>query len=129
MTKISQSTGDPKQPAVFGPTPAAGKLQTLAVMLIVGSVFTVAVLVMLGHFAEPDSVAADNAAVVSDPFADTEDPVPAAGGLDEETCQVMSTAIKDINARMSEGVTEQQARYFRSRRNKLYQMMRDRCGV
>jgi len=129
MTETPTPQDQAKRPFELPPGSAAGKLQTLFVMLIVGSVFTVTVLVMLGHFAKPQSVAAESAAVVAEPFADTEDPVKSASQADEETCQVMSTAINDINARMSEGVTEKQARYFRSRRNKLYQMMRERCGV
>lgn len=130
---------------------ASGKLQGLAIMAAVGVAFTMSVLVMLGHFTRPDvdaSVAA--AAKVVNPFADgvmaTDLEKNFETSLDtsldtslntsiednqgnEELCQVMATTIEDINERMSEGVTEQQARYFRSRRNKLYQMMRERCGV
>lgn len=106
-----------------------GRLQTIASMAVVGTAFTVAVLVMLGNFTKPESTIDENLAAVSSPFADVDLDSGELTPLDEETCQVMSTAIKDINERMSEGVTEQQASYFRSRRNKLYQMIRDRCGV
>ena len=106
-----------------------GRLQIISAMAVVGVVFTVAVLVMLGNFTRPESAIDQNITAVGSPFADTDLVTDKVTPLDEETCQVMSTTIKDINARMSEGVTVQQARYFRARRNKLYQMMRERCGV
>ncbi len=105
--------------------------QSLAAVLAVGASVTVAIFVILGHFAAPDRVAGidgDAPVVLEDPFmpsqAESEMPSP-----DPEACGVMHRALEDINARMSEGVTEDQARYFRSRRNKLYLMMRERCGV
>lgn len=118
-TEISDNRGPSK----------TDKVQSVGIMAVVGIAFTMSVLVMLGHFTRPDSDAAASAARVDNPFAD---PATETAGLNAETrelCQVMATTIDDINTRMSEGVTEQQARYFRSRRNKLYQMMRDRCGV
>ncbi len=105
------------------------KYQSLGAMIAVGVAFTVAVLVMLGHTTRPERVEAEIIeAAPENPFADSADPA-LEPSLDEETCRVMSDTIKDINARMSEGVTEAQGRYFRSRRNKLYLMMRERCGV
>lgn len=108
------------------------KYQSLGAMVAVGVAFTVAVLVMLGHTTRPEPVQAESAEVVpGNPFADSADAPHASvePSLDEETCRVMSETINDINARMSEGVTEAQGRYFRSRRNKLFLMMRERCGV
>lgn len=129
MTERPKSKESPDSAAGFSTARTPGRWQSLAVMLIVGTAFTVAGLVMLGHFTQPASVNAKGSEAVGNPFADTGSQAQGTGRLDEETCQVMSTTIKDINSRMSQGVTEKQASYFRSRRNKLYQMMRERCGV
>lgn len=103
------------------------RLQSLGAMVVVGVAFTVAVLVMLGQTTRPDTLQVESTEPApANPFADEVDSRP---NLDKDTCRVMSETINDINARMSEGVTEQQARYFRSRRNKLYLLMRERCGV
>ena len=105
------------------------KYQSLGAMVAVGVAFTVAVLVMLGHTTQPELASTEvTEAIPENPFADDAE-APMEASLDEETCRVMSETIKDINARMSEGVTEAQGRYFRSRRNKLYLMMRERCGL
>lgn len=105
------------------------KVQSVGAMAAVGVAFTVAVLVMLGHTTRPESGQAEVVESAPDnPFADAAGPGENEA-LDEETCRVMSETIMDINARMSEGVTEAQGRYFRSRRNKLYLLMRERCGV
>ncbi len=110
-----------------------GRWQTLGALVAVGVTVTVVIFVTLGRFAAPDERPlpdADQQAVLDQPFA-TGTP-----GLDEgmpgeapQACEVMHTALQDINKRMSEGVTPEQARYFRARRNKLYLMMRERCGV
>lgn len=128
MTSRSKSPIGEEKEELLAVVVPPGKLKSLIVMLVVGASFTVAVLVMLGQFTQPGNDAAASA-TVDEPFVAGELVPPSNPQVDEETCQVMSTTIKDINARMSEGVTEQQARYFRSRRNKLYQMMRERCGV
>lgn len=118
-------------PPLFEPSGGRelSKFQSLGAMVAVGVAFTVAVLVMLGHTTRPDAGEAELVeSVPENPFADAVD----TGGkasLDDETCRVMSETINDINARMSEGVTEAQGRYFRSRRNKLFLLMRERCGV
>lgn len=98
-------------------------------MVVVGVAFTITVLVMLGHFTRPERLPLPNDDLsVENPFVG-EAPDVQRVMVDEETCRVMSSTISDINARMSQGVTEEQARYFRSRRNKLYLLMRERCGV
>ncbi len=109
--------------------PGLGKVQSAGVMVVVGVAFTIAVLVMLGHFTRPERIASPGDDVaVENPFA-SQDATAQPLTVDEEACRVMSNTINDINARMSQGVTEAQARYFRSRRNKLYLLMRERCGV
>ncbi len=129
MTEVLKSPHKSARLEELRANPVFGRLQSLVIMLVVGAAFTVAMLVMLANFTQPTNKSAASAVEVASPFADDEELAGAASLPNEETCQVMSTTIKDINARMSEGVTEQQARYFRSRRNKLYQMMRERCGV
>lgn len=123
----------PTEIITLNETGGLGRYQVVGAMLAVGVAFTAAVLVMLGHFTRPDQrvVASDSPSASGNPFAGMTDHIEQAELAEPEleACQVMSAAINDINARMSEGVTEDQARYFRSRRNKLYLMMRERCGI
>lgn len=119
-----------EQPIEFsehGVRPGMSRLQSLLLMAVVGVSITLAGLAMLGSFTRIQPTESSHALALVDPFAEHSEG--AVGNLDAETCQVMSTAIKDINNRMGEGVTEKQARYFRTRRDKLYNMMRERCGV
>lgn len=103
--------------------------QSAGAMLCVGVAVTVVIFVLLGHFTRPGRVAATQIPNVQEsPFAEVTTQT-SEEASSPDSCQVMHTAIEDINTRMSEGVNEAQARYFRARRNRLYLLMRERCGV
>lgn len=110
-----------------------GRWQSLGAVLAVAISVTMAIFVLLGYFAAPDQVEGsehEQSSYLQQPFAaDHLSPDSDGSGAGPEACDVMHRALKDINERMSDGVTEDQARYFRARRNKLFLMMRERCGV